>query len=103
MIPLILGLIMDWFLTYHYLTDFHSMSFINQIIGIILLSLLFSATFLISHELMHRNDKLSVFIATVHQVKCLYMHFTIAHVYGHHKDVATPADPSSAYKGETVY
>lgn len=75
----------------------------NKILGFFLLSLLFASTFLIAHELMHKNSKITTFIANLHQVKCLYIHFTIAHVYGHHKDVATPLDPASAVKGESVY
>jgi alkane 1-monooxygenase len=31
------------------------------------------------------------------------MHFTIEHIYGHHKRVSTPDDPTSAPKGMTVY
>lgn len=103
LIPLYLGLVIDWFMTYRYMSDFFEMPLLNQLIGLILLSMLFASTFLIAHELMHHNDRLSVFIATLHQVKCLYMHFTVAHVYGHHKDVATPSDPSSAEQGMTVY
>jgi len=33
----------------------------------------------------------------------LYMHFFIEHNKGHHKNVATPEDPSSARLGEPVY
>jgi alkane 1-monooxygenase len=32
----------------------------------------------------------------------MYMHFTIEHIYGHHKRVATPEDPASAPKGMTL-
>lgn len=31
------------------------------------------------------------------------MHFTIEHIYGHHKRVSTPDDPTSAPKGMTLY
>lgn len=31
------------------------------------------------------------------------MHFTIYHLNGHHKDVATPLDPASAAKGVSLY
>lgn len=79
------------------------MTIFNQILGILLLSLLFSSTFLIAHELMHQNNKFAKFIATLHQIKCLYMHFTTYHLYGHHKDVATPLDPASADKGVSLY
>lgn len=36
-------------------------------------------------------------------IKHYYMHFTYHHLYRHHYEVATPSDPSSALKGETVY
>ena len=52
---------------------------------------------------MHRNNPIDRFIATLHQVKCMYMHFTTEHLYGHHKNVATPLDPASAEKGITVH
>ena len=42
-------------------------------------------------------------IGTLDQIKVFYGHFTIEHVYGHHKRVATPEDPASAPKGMTVY
>lgn len=33
----------------------------------------------------------------------MYMHFTTEHLYGHHKNVATPLDPASAEKGVSLY
>lgn len=85
LVPLYLGLILDWSMTIKYFRDFFTFTLFNQVIGYILLSMLFASTFLIAHELMHRNSKIATFIATLHQVKCLYMHFTISHIYGHHK------------------
>lgn len=35
--------------------------------------------------------------------KSLYMHFTVEHLYGHHKNVGTPSDPASARLGELLY
>lgn len=102
-IPLYSGLVVDWLLTIHMLNHFWNLTTFNQILGLFLLSLLFSSTFLIAHELMHHNNKFSKFIATFHQIKCFYMHFTIYHLNGHHKDVATPLDPASAAKGESLY
>jgi alkane 1-monooxygenase len=32
-----------------------------------------------------------------------YPHFCIEHVHGHHRHVATPADPASARRGENVF
>tara|TARA_B100001769_G_C21868155_1_gene469863 strand:- start:82 stop:741 length:660 start_codon:yes stop_codon:yes gene_type:complete len=36
-------------------------------------------------------------------ILCLYGHFRIEHVYGHHKNVATKEDPATARKGENFY
>jgi alkane 1-monooxygenase len=58
--------------------------------------------FLISHELFHKNGWLNKAIGTLHQIKYLYMHFTVEHVQGHHKRVSTPEDPASAPKGMTL-
>ena len=41
-------------------------------------------------------------IGTLTMARNLYMHFAIEHVHGHHKNVATPVDPSSARKGEKL-
>ena len=35
--------------------------------------------------------------------KNLYMHFTYEHLYGHHRKVATPEDPATSIKGESLY
>lgn len=36
-------------------------------------------------------------------IKNLYMHFSYEHIYGHHRNVATPEDPATAPKNVTVY
>lgn len=57
----------------------------------------------VSHELVHRRTRwkrgLGVFLLT----QVLYPHFRIAHVFWHHKYVATPQDPATARRGESVY
>jgi alkane 1-monooxygenase len=57
----------------------------------------------ISHELMHKNNKLDQFFGMLTLSKNLYMHFFIEHVQGHHKNVATPSDPASSKFGQTYY
>lgn len=56
-----------------------------------------------AHELGHRNNKMEVFLAKALLMTALYMHFYIEHNRGHHKNVATPLDPSTARKGELIY
>ncbi len=56
-----------------------------------------------AHELIHRQSKLMRSMGVVLLILCLYGHFRIEHVYGHHKNVATKEDPASARKGENFY
>lgn len=58
---------------------------------------------LVSHEIMHKRDKVSRVVGTLNMSKNLYMHFFLEHIYGHHKDVATPLDPATARFNQTVY
>ncbi|MGM0478726.1 MAG: alkane 1-monooxygenase [Bacteroidota bacterium] len=57
----------------------------------------------VAHELGHKNRKTDKFLAHVLLGTSLYMHFYIEHNYGHHRRVATPEDPATARKGESLY
>lgn len=57
----------------------------------------------VAHELGHRTNWFEKRIAQLLLLPCLYMHFTQEHNYWHHKYVATPLDPSTAKKNETIY
>lgn len=57
----------------------------------------------VGHELGHRVNKFEQFLAKSLLLTSLYMHFFIEHNKGHHKNVATPTDPSSARYNESVY
>ena len=54
----------------------------------------------IGHELGHRTDRFSQFLAKALLVTSLYTHFFIEHNRGHHRNVATPEDPATARKSE---
>ena len=56
-----------------------------------------------AHELGHRVSTFEQFLAKVLLLTSLYMHFFIEHNKGHHKHVATPADPSSAFYKQNLY
>lgn len=56
-----------------------------------------------AHELGHRVSKFEQFLAKVLLLTSLYMHFFIEHNKGHHKHVATPEDPSSAFYKQNLY
>jgi len=57
----------------------------------------------VAHELGHRKHKYEQFMAKLLLLTSLYMHFYIEHNRGHHKNVSTEEDPSSARLGESLY
>lgn len=57
----------------------------------------------VAHELVHRSSKFEQHLGRALLLICLYMHFAIEHVYGHHKHVATEEDAATARKGEHFY
>ncbi len=57
----------------------------------------------IGHELGHRVQAHERILAKIALLTSLYMHFYIEHNRGHHKRVATEADPASARFGEHIY
>tara|TARA_B100001093_G_scaffold360267_1_gene344985 strand:+ start:3095 stop:4132 length:1038 start_codon:yes stop_codon:yes gene_type:complete len=57
----------------------------------------------LAHELGHRQTWREQFLSKLMLLTTLMMHFFIEHNRGHHKNVATFEDPSTARKGETVY
>jgi alkane 1-monooxygenase len=57
-----------------------------------------------SHELQHRvNLKLEPRLARFILFFCLYAHWKVEHVIGHHALVATPEDPATAKRGQGYY
>ena len=57
----------------------------------------------VAHELGHKTNKKDQFLAKVLLTTTLYTHFFLEHNFGHHKNVGTPEDPSTARRGEWVY
>ena len=57
----------------------------------------------LGHELGHKNTPLERWLAKIVLAPTAYGHFFIEHNRGHHRDVATPADPASSRMGETIY
>ena len=57
----------------------------------------------VAHELMHRASRLEQGFAAALMGSTLYAHFCIEHVHGHHVRVATPEDPASARRGESLW
>ncbi|WKB51699.1 alkane 1-monooxygenase [Eleftheria terrae] len=56
-----------------------------------------------AHELIHKPGRLERAGGGLLLASVGYGSFKIEHIYGHHVDVATPADGSTARRGEHVY
>ncbi|MEM1382494.1 MAG: alkane 1-monooxygenase [Pseudomonadota bacterium] len=53
-----------------------------------------------AHELVHQKARFERVMAEMLLISVGYGHFRTEHILGHHRTVATPADPVSARKGE---
>ncbi|CDW72740.1 alkane 1-monooxygenase [Stylonychia lemnae] len=57
----------------------------------------------IGHELAHRKELIHKICGNLVYSKMFYSHFIIQHIKSHHKKVATPEDPSTSRKGESIW
>lgn len=57
----------------------------------------------LGHELGHKRGAGERWLAKLALAVTGYGHFFIEHNRGHHRDVATPADPASSRMGESIY
>ncbi|GIX25623.1 MAG: alkane 1-monooxygenase 2 [Caldimonas sp.] len=57
----------------------------------------------VAHELIHKPSRIEQWGGGLLLSSVIYGSFKIEHIYGHHVDVATPRDNSTARRGETVY
>lgn len=57
----------------------------------------------VGHELGHRNNRFDEFLGEILLLTSLNTHFLPYHNGGHHLHVATPNDPATARKNESVY
>ena len=66
--------------------------------------LMLSTNTIVAHELVHRRDQ-PVALAVGRWLLALNgdAQFSISHVYGHHYNVGTAADPATARRGESLY
>jgi len=59
--------------------------------------------FVAAHEMIHSRDERDRALGLSLLATVFYMHFRIAHVYGHHRRAATVEDPASSRLGEGLY
>lgn len=63
-----------------------------------------SSNTIVGHELTHRTrSKVAMFTGRWLLANVFDAQFSISHVYGHHKNVATKEDPATARRGEGLY
>lgn len=55
------------------------------------------------HELLHKKETIHKIFGTLAFSKACYSHYFIQHVRGHHKDVGTTKDSSTALYNENFY
>ena len=105
-LPLYITLFFDWAVTLfllNYVTMTPNLSLFTYV-GCLFVAGNFAAVNInISHELMHKDNKLDQFFGMVTLSKNLYMHFFIEHVQGHHRNVATPLDPATSKFNQSLY
>lgn len=56
-----------------------------------------------AHELIHRRNRWERFLGVTLLLSVCFPHYRVEHVFGHHRHVATPHDPATARKGESIY
>ena len=57
----------------------------------------------VAHELIHKRTRLEQWTGGILMATVCYGTFPIEHIYGHHADMGTPADPLSARFGQHYY
>jgi len=58
---------------------------------------------LAAHELIHRKESIHKATGMLIFSRFFWAWFSMEHVSGHHKNIATPLDPATARKGDNVY
>lgn len=77
---------------------------VDEILGVgLTVGMVNGVGFIPAHELTHRNNLLSRWLAKLMLAPMAYGHFFSEHVRGHHKNVATYSDPTSSRMGESFW
>lgn len=107
LIPLYVTFFLDWALLFYMLSLVHSGyiagSFWNYALYAWAVAHAGGVNATVGHELLHRKETVHKVCGTAAYFKMLYSHFFIEHVRGHHKLVATPEDPTTARRDESLY
>jgi len=105
-VVIMMGFLMAWLGWFLLLGQFSqgSLGLVDAAGMVLCAGILFGALGInIAHELGHRREKVFQNLSKILLILPLYMHFHIEHNRGHHRRMATPEDPATARRGETVY
>ena len=99
-VPIVYGAL---FLTLYKITNFNLSQ--SEIIGMTLsLGIILGANGInVAHELGHRNNFFEKMLGKLLLIPSHYTHFFIEHNHGHHLNVSTPKDPSTAKYNQNLY
>lgn len=104
-LPLYLFVGLEWYILFWGLdlAVFGNLSSLQLVGHILSMGHIGALGILVAHEIFHKADRFSRFIGWAHMSKYLYMHFFSEHLYGHHKNLATPLDPATSKYNQTFY
>ena len=75
-----------------------------QVLGLFVSQGIYSGTIInVAHELGHRKSSMAQIHSKVALISVCYYHFFVEHNRGHHVHVATPKDPATSKKNQSVY
>jgi len=80
-----------------------SMNWGNFLISSVIAGCVSSSGINVSHEFLHRRNKVEFFAGELLLISVCYGHFSIEHIYGHHKNVGTMKDPATFRFDENFY
>ena len=82
---------------------FSNFSYFKILMTFAMLFLTEGTELIVGHELGHRKSCIHRFFGYLLYLRFLNTNFIITHNKGHHKWVATPKDPASSLKGQTLF
>ncbi|SOE20455.1 alkane 1-monooxygenase [Spirosomataceae bacterium TFI 002] len=75
-----------------------------EIYGLLVSQGVYAGTIInVAHELGHRSSRLAQLHAKAALISVAYIHFIVEHNRGHHVHVATPRDPATSKKNQSLY
>lgn len=86
-----------------YVLTFYNLNY-WQILGLVVSQGVYAGTIInVAHELGHRASRVAQFHAKAALISVAYIHFIVEHNRGHHVHVATPHDPATSKKNQSLY